>query len=264
MALIHAIPHLPDCLKCASCFPQRLQPSSPATGLGTSGPSRASAASDAGARACKAGEVRWLERWDRSHAGKLPGARNDLPPARRRPVLTLAGRRHVRVLDGAPDRGRTSGPALPAHLVSRASAHLSERHAGLDPGGHDGDVPDPGPGRDRHLQSQALPYKGGRLVLQTPVAVGKSSTPTPRGRFYITQRFVLTPARPVRRQSARHLGILGRAQVVAGGWPGRHPRNQRAVLDRPPGLPRLRRLPERAMLDLFAQFPLATPVIIRN
>ena len=37
-------------------------------------------------------------------------------------------------------------------------------------------------------------YRGGKLVLTTPVAVGAPSTPTPIGRFYVNQRLVTTNA----------------------------------------------------------------------
>ena len=197
--------------------------------------------------------------------GQAPGTGDDLSPARRGPVPAFAGRRRVRVLDGTPDRGGTTGSALPAHLVSRASEHLSERHPGLDPGRHDGDVPNP----DRIVvdvsSHKLFLYKRGRLVLSTPVAVGKSSTPTPRGRFYITQRFVLT--NPNGPYGARALGISAFSDVLRswrdGGPVGIHGTNEPFSIGRPVSHGCVR-LPEHAMLDVFRQVPLATPVIIRN
>src|SRR5919204_2604146 len=36
-------------------------------------------------------------------------------------------------------------------------------------------------------------YKAGRLVLKSAAAIGKRSTPTPLGSFFVTQRFVVSP-----------------------------------------------------------------------
>jgi lipoprotein-anchoring transpeptidase ErfK/SrfK len=108
-------------------------------------------------------------------------------------------------------------------------------------------------------------YKRGRLVLSTPVAVGKPSTPTPRGKFYITQRFILTSPRGP--YGARALGISAFSDVLRswreGGPVGIHGTNEPFSIGRPVSHGCVR-LPERAMLKLFGQVPLATPVIIRS
>ena len=236
-----------------------------ATGLGTGGPSRASAASDAAARVCKAGEVRWLERWDRSHAGKLrapatiyrrPGA----VPFLRLPAVDSYGfstalpivaervdrrcrptwfRVRVRTYPNGTLGWIRAGTMATSRIRARVVIDISSHKLFL--------------------------YKRGRLVLQTPVAVGKSSTPTPRGRFYITQRFVLT--NPHGPYGARALGISAFSDVLRswreGGPVGIHGTNEPFSIGRPVSHGCVR-LPERAMLDLFAQVPLATPVIIRN
>jgi lipoprotein-anchoring transpeptidase ErfK/SrfK len=108
-------------------------------------------------------------------------------------------------------------------------------------------------------------FERGRLVLSTPAAVGKASTPTPRGRFYITQRYILKdPSGPF---GSRALGVSAFSNVLRswrdGGPVGIHGTNEPFSIGRPVSHGCVR-LPERAILQLFRQVPLATPVIIRR
>ena len=229
------------------------------------GAGRASAAPHEGARVCKAGEVRWLERWDRSHAGKLlapatiyrrPGA----GPFLRLPVVDPYGfsmalpivaerldrrcrptwfRVRVRTYPNGTLGWIRAGTMATSRIRARIVIDVSSHKLFL--------------------------YKRGRLVLRTPVAVGKSSTPTPRGKFYITQRFVLT--NPHGAYGARALGISAFSDVLRswreGGPVGIHGTNEPFSIGRPVSHGCVR-LPESAMLRVFAQVPLATPVLIRN
>ncbi len=228
-------------------------------------PSEASAASNEGARTCKAGEVRWLERWDRSHAGKLlapatiyrrPGA----VPFLRLPAVDAYGfsmalpivaerldrrcrptwfRVRVRTYPNGTLGWIRAGTMATSRIRARIVIDVSSHKLFL--------------------------YKRGRLVLRTPVAVGKTSTPTPRGRFYVTQRFVLT--NPHGPYGARALGISAFSDVLRswreGGPVGIHGTNEPFSIGRPVSHGCVR-LPEHAMLDVFSQVPLATPVIIRD
>ena len=78
-------------------------------------------------------------------------------------------------------------------------------------------------------------YRSGRLELTFPVAVGKASTPTPRGRFYVTQRFVLPNASGP--YGPRALGISAFSDVLRswrdGGPIGLHGTNEPFSISRP-------------------------------
>ncbi len=88
-----------------------------------------------------------------------------------------------------------------------------------------------------------------------PSPSGSAATPTPIGRYYVNQRLVPDRhERPLRPGGARHLGVLAGAHRLGAGRPGRDPRDERAVVDRPCGLERLHPAPER---DARAALPAA-------
>ena len=107
-------------------------------------------------------------------------------------------------------------------------------------------------------------YQRGKLILSTPAAVGKPGTPTPRGRFYVTQRFVVTA--PNSPYGTRALGISAFSNVlrswVDGGPVGIHGTNEPFSIGKDVSHGCIR-LPEQTMLRLFDLVPLATPVVIR-
>ena len=107
-------------------------------------------------------------------------------------------------------------------------------------------------------------YKRGKLALSTPAAVGKPGTPTPIGRFYITQRFILT--NPHGPYGSRALGISAFSDVLRswrdGGPIGIHGTNEPFSIGKAVSHGCIR-LPDAAIVRLFKQVPLATPVIIR-
>jgi lipoprotein-anchoring transpeptidase ErfK/SrfK len=107
-------------------------------------------------------------------------------------------------------------------------------------------------------------YQRGKLILSTPAAVGKASTPTPHGRFYITQRFIVTE--PNSPYGSRALGISAFSNVlrswVDGGPVGIHGTNEPFSIGKGVSHGCIR-LPEQTMRRLFGLVPLATPVLIR-
>ncbi len=57
-------------------------------------------------------------------------------------------------------------------------------------------------------------YRGRRLVVSTPVAVGSPATPTPIGRFYVNQRLV--PTNPYGAYGPAALGVSAFSDVLTG------------------------------------------------
>jgi L,D-transpeptidase catalytic domain len=108
-------------------------------------------------------------------------------------------------------------------------------------------------------------YKRGRVMLKTPAAIGKPSTPTPLGTFFVTQRFLVTdqfgPYGP------RAIGISAFSNVLRawtdGGPIGIHGTNEPFSIGKPVSHGCIR-LPNRVILRLFAIVPLGTPVTIRR
>ena len=114
-------------------------------------------------------------------------------------------------------------------------------------------------------QKRLYLYKAGRLVFQSPAAVGKPSTPTPLGRFYVNQRLI--PADQYGAYGPRALGVAAHSTVlrswVDGGPIGIHGTNERFSIGRPVSHGCIR-LPNAAILRLFSVTPLGTPVIVRR
>lgn len=234
-----------------------------ASSLAAVGASPASASSTA--PVCAAGEVRWLETWNRAHAGRL------LAPATmfRRPGAVPFLRLPVKDSYGFS----TTLPIVAERVDRRCRPTWFRVRVSHYPNGTLGWIRAGTMATSRirtriviDVSSHRLfLYKQGRLVLNTAAAVGKPSTPTPRGRFYITQRFIVTT--PNGPYGARALGISAFSDVLRswrdGGPVGIHGTNEPFSIGRPVSHGCVR-LPERAMLQLFGQVPLATPVVIRD
>jgi len=108
-------------------------------------------------------------------------------------------------------------------------------------------------------------YKAGRLVLSSAAAIGKPSTPTPLGSFFVTQRFVVSPTTgPF---GPRALGISAFSNVLRtwtdGGPIGIHGTNEPFSIGAPVSHGCVR-LPNERMIRLFQRTPLGTPVLIRS
>jgi hypothetical protein len=216
-------------------------------------------------RICRAGEIRWLERWDRAPAGRL------LVPAT---IYRRPGAAPFMRLPVADSYGfRTTVPIVAQRLDRRCRPTWFRVRVSFYPNGTLGWIK-AGTMATSRIRTRIVIdvsrhrlflYKRGRLALSTPVAVGKASTPTPRGRFYITQRFIVT--NPNGPYGARALGVSAFSDVLRswrdGGPVGIHGTNEPFSIGRPVSHGCVR-LPEHAMLKLFGQVPLATPVTIRD
>lgn len=110
-----------------------------------------------------------------------------------------------------------------------------------------------------------LAYRAGRRVLDVPVAVGAPGTPTPTGRFFVDERFVLSSADGPFGPAA--LGISARSNVLAdwvqGGPIALHGTDEPALIGTAASHGCVR-LENAAMRRLFALAPAGTPVIIRS
>ena len=108
-------------------------------------------------------------------------------------------------------------------------------------------------------------YKRGKTALSSPVAIGKPSTPTPTGSFYITQRFVVSPTTGP--YGPRALGISAFSDVLRnwrdGGPIGIHGTNEAFAIGNSVSHGCVR-LPNDVIIRLFAVTPLGTPVQIRR
>ncbi len=108
-------------------------------------------------------------------------------------------------------------------------------------------------------------YRRGSVVFSTPAAVGKGSTPTPLGTFFITQKFVVDP--PTGPYGPRAIGISAFSNTLRswrdGGPIGIHGTNERFSIGKPVSHGCVR-LPNPAILKLFSVTPLGTPVVIRR
>ncbi|MGI8803520.1 MAG: L,D-transpeptidase [Solirubrobacteraceae bacterium] len=113
------------------------------------------------------------------------------------------------------------------------------------------------------LHLAAALFDGGRLVWNSPVGVGKASTPTPRGNFWIREKLVaLGGSNPIYGPYA--LGTS--AYSILTDWPGGgvvgiHGTNQPELI---PGRPShgCVRVPNPAIIRLYRLIPVGTPVTI--
>jgi lipoprotein-anchoring transpeptidase ErfK/SrfK len=106
-------------------------------------------------------------------------------------------------------------------------------------------------------------YRGRRLVLTTPVAVGAPSTPTPIGRFYVNQR--LLPTNPYGAFGPAALGVSAFSDVLTGwaqGGPiGIHGTNQPWSIGRAVSNGCIR-VPNATLQKIFDSAPAGSPVVI--
>jgi hypothetical protein len=107
-------------------------------------------------------------------------------------------------------------------------------------------------------------YREGHVVLRTPAAIGKPSTPTPLGTFFVTQRFVVDP--PTGAYGPRALGISAFSNVLRswrdGGPIGIHGTDEAFSIGQPVSHGCVR-LPNDVIIKLFAVTPLGTPVVVQ-
>ena len=109
-----------------------------------------------------------------------------------------------------------------------------------------------------------IAYRDGRAALRAPVAVGASQTPTPVGRYFINERFVLSDPRGPFGVAA--LGISAHSEVLHN-WVQNGPIALHGT-DEPTSIGSAAshgciRLENSAMQRLFALAPAGTPVVIR-
>jgi lipoprotein-anchoring transpeptidase ErfK/SrfK len=234
-------------------------------GVAAAWPSAGGSASSRVERSCTAGSVRWLERWDRAYAGKI---------LRRATVFGRPGAQPFLRVEVADSYGFPTTVPIVAEQLDHAcrptwfrvrvrsypNGRLGWVHAGVM-----------ATSRIRRRividvsRHRLFFYKRGELALSTPAAVGKPGTPTPLGRFYVTQRFILTdPSGPY---GARAIGLSAFSDVLRswrdGGPIGIHGTNEPFSIGKAVSHGCVR-LPEGVMIRLFSQVPLATPVIIRR
>ena len=104
----------------------------------------------------------------------------------------------------------------------------------------------------------------GRAALRAPVAVGAPATPTPTGRFAVTDRLVFAPGGPY---GCCLLAISGRQTRLAPGWPGGD-RLAIHATSAPSSIGQARsngcvRATEATMRRLLRRVPLGTPVVVQ-
>jgi lipoprotein-anchoring transpeptidase ErfK/SrfK len=106
--------------------------------------------------------------------------------------------------------------------------------------------------------------RGGRIVLTAPVGIGKSSTPTPAGQFWIREKFHV--ANPGGVYGPRALGTSAYAPGLtdwpSGGVVGFHGTNEPGLV---PGTPShgCIRLRNQDVLRFYRLVPVGTPLRIR-
>jgi len=116
-----------------------------------------------------------------------------------------------------------------------------------------------------HVKSMRLELvRGGRVVLRSPIAPGAPDTPTPLGRFYVTERLV--PRDPNGPWGPAALGTSAFSPVlkswVQGGPVGIHGTNEPWAIGHAASHGCIR-LPNAMMKRLFDQVPAGTPILIR-
>jgi hypothetical protein len=117
-----------------------------------------------------------------------------------------------------------------------------------------------------HVKAMRLElYRGSRVVLRSPIAPGAPDTPTPIGRFYVTQRLVLKdpngPWGPAALGTSAFSPVL--KNWVDGGPVGIHGTNEPWAIGHAASHGCIR-LPNALMKELFAQVPAGTPIVIRR
>lgn len=213
---------------------------------------------------CAAGSVRWLERWDVAYAGRILHTTQLYRTPGGAPLSTLGvadGYGFPTTIPIVAERLRADCRAtwFRVRVRSYPNGQLAWLRAGTVATSRI---------RKRVVvdvsQHRLFLYKRGKLALSTPAAVGKPGTPTPIGRFYITQRFILT--NPHGPYGSRALGISAFSDVLRswrdGGPIGIHGTNEPFSIGKAVSHGCIR-LPDAAIVRLFKQVPLATPVIIR-
>lgn len=114
-------------------------------------------------------------------------------------------------------------------------------------------------------QHELVFSKDGREILRSPVVVGRSGTPTPRGTFYITDPVDLRD-RPGGAYGAFALGLSGYSEVLTefNGGPGQiaiHGTNQPELMGQDASAGCVR-VPNDVIVTIATQAPLGTPVVI--
>jgi lipoprotein-anchoring transpeptidase ErfK/SrfK len=117
----------------------------------------------------------------------------------------------------------------------------------------------------RLSQRRLFFYRGGKRVFSTGVAVGAAQTPTPAGRFFVNERFLLSdPSGPF---GVAALGVAAHSNAlrdwVQGGPIGIHGTNEPGSIGQAASHGCIR-LTNGAMRRLFALTPAGTPVVIRT
>lgn len=108
-------------------------------------------------------------------------------------------------------------------------------------------------------------YRSGKLVLQTAVAVGAPATPTPRGRYFINERYVLTDASGPFGPNA--LGVSAHSPTLQHVWVqdgpiAIHGTNEPSSIGSASSHGCVR-VPNSVMRRLFPVAPAGTPVIVQ-
>ena len=108
-------------------------------------------------------------------------------------------------------------------------------------------------------------YRSGRVALRTPVAVGTPTTPTPRGRYFVNERYQLPDASGPFGPSA--LGISAHSDVLQDVWVedgpiGIHGTNEPWSIGRAASHGCIR-VANDVMRRLFKLAPAGTPIVVR-
>jgi lipoprotein-anchoring transpeptidase ErfK/SrfK len=109
-------------------------------------------------------------------------------------------------------------------------------------------------------------YRSGKLILETPVAVGASATPTPRGRYFVNERYELPDSRgpfgPAALGISAHSNVLQRVWVQDGPI-GIHGTNEPWSIGRAASHGCIR-VANTVMRRLFRLAPAGTPIVVRT
>jgi lipoprotein-anchoring transpeptidase ErfK/SrfK len=115
---------------------------------------------------------------------------------------------------------------------------------------------------DRHKLRATL-FKRGKKIWSSPVGVGKSSTPTPAGHFWIRERLSNLRGSPIYGPWAFGTAAYSRlSDWPGGGVVGIHGTNQPELI---PGRPShgCVRMPNRKIRQLKRLMPVGTPLLIK-